>query len=216
MPHKMNLKTDGLGACVREAKQVLEQGGVVLYPTDTLYGLGADAFSDEAVDRVYEIKGRDEKKPIHCIVADIEMAEKYADISADARLLFERLMPGGLTVILRKKLNLASGIARSIGTIGIRIPNNDFCRQLAEEFAKPFTATSANVAGQAPQRTVEAALEQLGDAASRINLIIDASELPESMPSTVVDLSGEEPVILREGVISAADVWDAIREMRDN
>jgi len=230
MLHKMNLKTEGLDACVREAKRVLEQGGVILYPTDTLYGLGADAFSDEAVDKVYEIKGRDERKPIHCIVADIAMAGEYAEVTNDAKLLFERLLSGGLTVILRKRPGVDGGIARDMETIGIRIPNNEFCLQLAHAFGKPFTATSANVAGHVPERSIAKILEQFSydsilppfaeasedKQKTRIDLIIDAGELPANQPSTVVDLSGEEPVILREGVIPAADVWNAIREMRDN
>ena len=227
---RLKLTPNTLETAVEAAAIILEQGGVILYPTDTLYGLGADAFSDEAVHNVYEIKGRDERKPIHCIVADIAMAEEYADISADARLLFERLVPGGLTVILKKKPHVSQGIGRDIETIGIRIPNNVFCRQLVKEFGRPFTATSANVAGHAPERSVDEILKQFSYSSilpsfaeaseekqkTRIDLIIDAGELPASQPSTVVDLSGEEPVILREGVIPAADVWNAILEMRDN
>lgn len=221
-----------IGGAVKKAVIVLRQGGIVLYPTDTLYGLGADAFSDEAVDKVYAIKGRDEKKPIHCIVADIEMAREYAEVTDDARLLFERLLPGGLSVILRKRKGIEGGIARDMETIGIRIPKNDFCVQLAREFGKPFTATSANAAGQPPLSSIDAILEQLSysnvlppervtpfSRAGKnigIDLAVDAGALPESKPSTVVDLTGEEPVILREGAAAAADVWNAIRVERDN
>src|SRR3989338_7578116 len=102
----------GAQKAAERGAEIIRAGGVVLYPTDTLYGLGADAFSDEAVDKVYEIKGRDEKKPTHCIVADTEMAEKYAEVTNDARLLFDRLLPGGLTVILKKKAGAEGGIAR--------------------------------------------------------------------------------------------------------
>ena len=210
------LEKAALDACVRRAAAILRNGGVVLFPTDTLYGLGADAFSDAAVDTIYAIKGRDENKPITCIVADIAMAEEYAEVTNDARLLFQRLLPGGLTVILKKREGVAGGVARGIETIGIRIPKNDFCAQLARAFGKPFTATSANVSGLAPKRSLSDILEQLGESAEMIDLIIDAGELPPSAPSTVVDLSGEEPVILREGAISAADVWNAIRAERDN
>src|SRR3989338_835917 len=213
---RVELSPDTLTDVIEQASTMLRQGGVILYPTDTLYGLGADAFSDKAVDTIYAIKGRDEKKPIHCIVSDIAMAEEYAEVTNDARLLFERLLPGGLTVILRKRKNVRGGIARSIETIGIRIPHNDFCIQLAGAFGEPFTATSANLAGHEHQRSVEAILKQLGPNAEIIDLIIDAGELPPSAPSTVVDLSGEEPVILREGAIPSADIWNAIREEIDN
>ena len=213
---RVELSPDTLTDVIEQASTMLRQGGVILYPTDTLYGLGADAFSDEAVDTIYAIKGRDEKKPIHCIVSDIAMAEEYAEVTNDARLLFERLLPGGLTVILRKRKNVRGGIARGIETIGIRIPHNDFCAQLARAFGKPFTATSANVSGLAPKRSLSDILEQLGESAEMIDLIIDAGELPPSAPSTVVDLSGEEPLIVREGAIAAADIWNAIRAERDN
>ena len=213
---RLILDERGINACVETASVVLKNGRVILFPTDTLYGLAADAFSDEAVDTIYAIKGRDEKKPIHCIVADIAMAEEYAEVTDDARLLFERLLPGGLTVILRKRKNVRGGIARDIATIGIRIPKSDFCLQLARAFGKPFTATSANVSGLAPKRSLSDILEQLGDVSEKIDLIVDAGELPPSAPSTVVDLSGEEPAILREGAISVADVWNAIRSERDN
>jgi|SRR3989344_158457 len=213
---RIRLELSAFDKCVNRATEILSSGGVILFPTDTLYGLGADAFSDKAVDQIYAIKGRDEKKPIHCIVADIAMAEEYAEVTDDARLLFERLLPGGLTVILRKRKNVRGGIARGIETIGIRIPHNDFCIQLAGAFGEPFTATSANLAGHEHQRSVEAILKQLGPNAEIIDLIIDAGELPPSAPSTVVDLSGEEPVILREGAIPSADIWNAIREEIDN
>jgi|SRR3989344_4897956 len=206
----------GLDACVKKSAEVLKSGGMILFPTDTLYGLGADAFSDAAVDKIYAIKGRDEKKPIHCIVTDIAMAEEYAEVTDDTRLLFERLLPGGLTVILKKREAVVGGIARGLDTIGIRIPNHDFCAQLAHAFGRPLTATSANISGLEPKRSLSDILEQLGDSAQKIDLIVDAGDLPPSAPSTVVDLSGEEPAILREGAISVADVWNAIRSERDN
>jgi len=212
---RISLKS-GLNTAVEKAAQVLEANGVVLYPTDTLYGLGADAFSDEAVDKIYAVKGRDEKKPIHCIVADVAMAEEYAEMTDDARLLFERLTLGGLTIILKKKNGVEGGIARGIETIGIRIPKSDFCLQLAQKFGRPFTATSANISGLAPERLLEKILTQLGISAEHIDLVVDGGEMGAQAPSTVVDLSGEEPAILREGAVPAADVWNTIRAERDN
>src|SRR3989338_6111730 len=157
---RIELDDESINVATTRASKVLRNGGVILFPTDTLYGLGADAFSDKAVDQIYAIKGRDEKKPIHCIVSDIAMAEEYAEVTDDARLLFERLLPGGLTVILRKRKNVRGGIARGIETIGIRIPHNDFCIQLAGAFGEPFTATSANLAGHEHQRSVEAIIKR--------------------------------------------------------
>lgn len=191
------------------AAAVLRAGGVILYPTDTLYGLGADAFSDEAVAKVYAIKGRDEKKPIHCVVADLGMAERFAEVDDAARKLAEKFLPGPLTLVVKKRASVHSGIARGMETIGIRIPKNDLCLALANEFG-PYTTTSANVAGATNERSVAGILRQLGTNAAMIDLVIDAGELPERKPSTVVDVSGNAPILLREGAISTAEVTAAL------
>lgn len=205
----IRLEEGNFRTAVEKAAEVLRSGGVVLYPTDTLYGLGADAFSDEAVAKVCALKGRDEQKPIHCIVADMEMAEQYVEMNLFARKLADEFLPGALTLILKKKDGLESGIAKKISTIGIRIPANDFCIALAREYGKPFTTTSANRAGEEPERGIEDILHQLGHTPD-VGLIIDAGTLPERAPSTVVDLSGETPIVLREGAIPLADIWDIL------
>jgi L-threonylcarbamoyladenylate synthase len=190
-----------------KAAQILAFGGVILYPTDTLYGLGADALSDEAVAKVYAIKGRDEKKPIHCIVADMEMAMRFGEVNELAGKLASKFLPGPLTLILKKKPEIGTGIARGQTTIGIRIPDNEFCRMLAGGCNKPFTTTSANMAGEKPGRSVSGILDQLGESASTIDLVIDAGELSERLASTVVDVSSGEIVILREGAIPSSDIF---------
>ncbi|MDP3965692.1 MAG: L-threonylcarbamoyladenylate synthase [bacterium] len=220
----LNLKKQGMAACVKNAVKELAAGGVIIYPTDTLYGLGADALSDKAVGKVYKIKGRDERKPIHAIVADIKMIEKYAEVPDMARMLAKEFLPGPLTLILKKKAGIKTGIAKGVSKIGFRIPNNQFCPALAKKFGGPITTTSANKSGRKTERTVKAVLEQLGvnnpyasvlqKTAIRkktgIDLVIDTGELPERQPSTVVDLCGKEPVILREGAISASEIWNLL------
>lgn len=189
----------------------VQAGGVVLYPTDTLYGLGADAFSDSAVDRVYAIKGRDEGKPMHAIVADIAMAERFAEISDDARIILNKLPKGKVTVVAKKKAGLEQGICRRIDTFGFRIPDSEFCMAFLEAFGGPVTATSANASGMQPQMHVDAILEQLDAGAELLGLVADTGTLPAAWPSTVVDCSGGAPVILREAAIPAADIWNALK-----
>lgn len=196
----------GFGECVMRASGILRHGGVVLYPTDTLYGLGADAFSDEAVEKVYAIKGRDRQKPIHCVVADLAMAGEYAEINDVARKLAEAFWPGPLTLVLKKKPGLDTGIARGLDTFGVRIPQSDFCLDLARTFGKPYTTTSANVAGESTGLSVESITDQLGGSATHINLVIDAGTLPLRSPSTVVNVVSGIPVVLREGAISVQTV----------
>ncbi len=200
--------TKGLGACVLKASGVLRSGGVIIYPTDTLYGLGADALSDEAVAKVYAIKGRDEGKPIHAVFADLAMAEEYAEMNDAARRLAEKFLPGALTLVLRKKSGIDTGIARGIETIGIRIPDNEFCLDLARTFGKPYTATSANIAGMLPQLSIEKVLEQLGGNAKGVDLAIDDGMLPMRLPTTVVNVVSGVPVILREGAISSEQILE--------
>ena len=198
-------------SCIKKALAALSAGGVILFPTDTLYGFGADALSDEAVEKIYKIKGRDERKPMHAVASDIAMMEEYAGVPDMARMLAKEFMPGALTLILRKRDGINTGIAHGIPTIGFRIPNNPFCLKLAKEFGRPFTATSANRSGEKPECNARTILEQLGEGRNKIDLFIDAGELPECQPSTVVDCSGKEPIILREGAIPASDIWNAIR-----
>lgn len=185
------------------AAEVLRAGGVILYPTDTLYGLGADALLDEAVAKIYAIKGRDEGKPMHAIVSDLAMVERYAEITDDARRLAAKLPQGQVTFILKKKAGMDSGIMKDIATFGFRIPDNEFCIEMIRAFGKPITATSANKSGDKSERSVDKILAQLGAAAEGIELVIDAGELPERAASTVVDLSGAHPLIVREGSIPA-------------
>jgi len=194
---------------VEEAAEILRVGGVVLYPTDTLYGLGADAFSNTAVANVQKIKGREEKKPIHCIVADVEMAAQYGDISPYAKILATQFWPGPLTLVMRKKAQVNTGIARGIETIGIRVPDNEFCLALAHSFGKPYTTTSANITGKETGATVSEILEQFGERAAYVDLAIDGGALPPHTRSTVVDVR-DEPCILREGAVSAEDIARAL------
>ena len=203
---KVDLRLKNMEAAARSAAAVLADGGVILYPTDTLYGLGADAFSDAAVDTIYTIKGRDPHKPIHAIFSDMEMVEKYAEVTDAARKLARRFLPGPLTLVLKKKRHVTGGIARDMETIGIRIPDNQFCIEVARMFGKPFTATSANVAGMNTENSVEKIVAQLGTSAHRIACAFDSGELPVRAPSTVVDVSTGVVRVLRDGAISGVSL----------
>ncbi|MBI2612985.1 threonylcarbamoyl-AMP synthase [Candidatus Kaiserbacteria bacterium] len=209
----VKLTPENLGQIVEEAAGVLRSEGVILYPTDTLYGLGADAFSDDAIAKIHSIKGRDESKPIHCVVTDLSMAGKYGEFNETARRLAKEFFPGALTLVVEKKEGIKSGIARDIETIGFRIPRNDFCIALAHTFEKPYTTTSANVSGEVSERSIKEVLAQLGTSAEEIGLIIDAGTLPPSAPSTVVGVSGEDAVILREGAIPTTEIFESLGQL---
>ena len=186
---------------ITRAVEVLKSGGVILYPTDTLYGLGADAFSDTAVDRVYTIKGREKKKPVHAIASSLEMVERYAVMNDVGRNLAKRFWPGALSVILKKRGGWVTGIAREMETIGFRVPDNQFCLELGRAFGAPITTTSANRAGETPLDSVTEILAQLGDGASLIDLVVDGGVVATSLPSTLVDVSTGEVSVLRDGKV---------------
>jgi L-threonylcarbamoyladenylate synthase len=189
---------------VDRAARVIRRGGVILYPTDTIYGLGCDACNEKAVRKVFGIKRRAKGNAALVLVRNGEMvSELVAEIPAIAREYMRRFWPGPLTLVLRARRHLNRYITSARGTIGIRIPANSFCLKLLSEVRTPLVSTSANISGNPD--TMEAA-ELTALFRSKVDLIIDAGPLPPSGPSTVVDVTGAEPVILREGAIPAADL----------
>ncbi len=181
--------------------------GIILYPTDTVYGLGVDATDPESVSRLRDLKGREDLKPISIMVKDIDMLEEYAHVTPLANRLIEKFLPGKMTLILNVKGSLPEELTAGTGTIGVRIPKHMLCVRLVEELGRPLTATSANVSGQKTESSVEKILAQFGEKASWITKVYDLGELPESAPSTVVDARGETPIIIREGAISREEIF---------
>jgi len=184
----------------------LSKGGIILYPTDTLYGLGVDALNVEALKKLKQLKGRDEGKPISIIVCDMEMAGVYAEITPLAKKLAEKFLPGKLTLVLKANDKLPEELTSGTGTVGIRIPKHHLCIHIVREFGKPITATSANVADMEAKNSVEEILDQFQERSVMIDRVIDTGKLPDSLPSTVVDARGEKPIVLREGAIKAEDI----------
>ena len=187
---------------LQDAASILRNGGVIVCATDTGYLLGVDALNLQAVQKAYAIKGRSFNKPMHVVVADIEMAESIAEFSPLAQRVFEQFLPGALTVILRKKPIVPDLLVSGLPGIGIRIPQNDFLLELARTANMPITATSANQSGFGTPYTVEDVLRELGDAAQQVDLILDQGETAHAMPSTILDLTHTPPRILRHGPIT--------------
>ena len=207
----IRLEEENIKTAVTRAAEVLRAGGVILFPTDTLYGLGADAFSDAAFQRICEIKDRDERRPIHAVFESLAMAEAYAEISPLGRRLAEAFLPGPLTLVFKKKPSVTTGIGHNLSSIGVRIPKSKFCLALAHEFGKPYTTTSANMSGAEPPATFEGIIKQLGGNTELIDLAVEGGALPAYLRSTVVDVRGDEPHVLREGAISSAEILKAAK-----
>ena len=186
-----------------EILSFLHAGGVIGFPTDTSYGLGADPFSEAAVRRIFEIKGRPEDKPILLLVNSIEMARSVATLSDTALAVAARFWPGPLTMILPAHPGVPSLVTAGTGTVGVRWPVAPFALRMLSALNGPITATSANRSGMESCVTAGEVRAQLGD---RLDMLVDGGALPARGGSTLLDVTQTPPKVLREGPISAAEL----------
>ncbi len=173
---------------------ILRDGGTVVYPTDTVYGLGANVFHDKAVQDVYKMKERALDKPVSVCLSQIEDIEKIAHLDPSVEDIVRKILPGSYTLILKRKETVPSQITGGSDKIGVRIPDNTICRELSREF--PITTTSANISGHQSPKTAKEAHKELDD---HPDIIIDSGPCSGGISSTVVDLTVIPPRILREG-----------------
>ena len=166
--------------------EALEKGGVILYPTDTVYGLGADATNAEAVVKINKIKGRDDSKSFLVMLPNVSALEVYGEVNSTARALANKFLPGPLALVLQSKGDVLAAVQSEERSVGFRVPNNTFCLALGELFKKPIVSTSANISGRTQQRTVHSILEQLGNRVCDIDLVIDAGACVSGTPSTII------------------------------
>lgn len=182
---------------------VLKKGGLIIYPTETVYGIGADATNKDAIEKLNRYKKRPAGKPYSVAVSNIDTAKKYVYINKTAEKIYRSLLPGPVTVVSKSKHNLAPGVESESGTLGIRIPDYKLIIDIAQKFGKPFTSTSANASYKKRPYKISDILENISTSQKKmIDLIIDAGSLPHNEPSTVVDTTSDEPTILRQGDIS--------------
>lgn len=200
----LRLESVGVAPAAKKAAAVLKKGGLVLFPTDTIYGLAADATNPRALALLRELKGREKKKPISVIVPSIESIPMYAVMDETARSLAERFLPGALTLVMPATNRIPVELQLN-GAIGIRIPNDPFCLALATAFGKPYTATSANRSGRETPATVRDVMMQFGCDVNDIALAIDAGEC-HGTASTVVATVDGVPYVLRDGAIPREEI----------
>ena len=168
---------------ISEAIDIMADGGIILYPTDTVYGLGANIFNNDAVKKIYEIKKRDHTNSLELI----------ADLNKDSRAIVDKWLPGPFTFILNKK-KIVSPYVSASSKVGVRIPDYKIARLLASLF--PITTTSANITNECTLSNPQDILKQIGN---DIDLVIDVGDLGKAKPSTVIDLSSSKPTLLRNG-----------------
>jgi len=202
---------DTLQEQVEKGIKILKEGGVITFPTDTVYGLGADAFNPKAVERIYEIKNRPKDLPFPLLIADVSQITTVAKpLSEIAWLLARRFWTGGLTLVVPKAASLPVYLTRR-PTIAVRMPDHPICLALIRRLGRPIIGTSANISGKPSTLTADEVRQQLGD---KVDLIIDGGKCSGGVESTVLDATGEVPVILRQGIIAKQEIDKVYKEYK--
>lgn len=184
--------------------EIIKNGGIVAIPTETVYGLGADATNEQAVSSVFTAKGRPQDNPLICHISSISELDNIAyDETGIAKYLFSIFSPGPLTLVLKKKDVVPSSVTAGLDTVAVRIPNHEIALEFIKQCGVPIAAPSANTSGRPSPTTAQDVYEDLN---GKIPLIIDGGECGVGIESTVLDVSGEIPVILRPGMITAEDL----------
>lgn len=176
------------------ARKAMKQGSIVVYPTDTVYGIGANIFDEKAILKVYSVKKRTTGKPLSICLSSIKDLEMVAYLDQRTKKFAGKILPGPYTLILKKKDEIPSILTAGSDYLGVRIPDSKICQQLSVDF--PITSTSANLSGQTVPESPEDILKQLG---SRVDVLLDAGVCKYRLHSTVIDMTVYPPKILRKG-----------------
>ena len=197
---RVNQSKADLEKQIKKAISILKKGGVVAYPTDTVYGLGACMTDTAAVDRIFQVKGRPRGMALPVLLADkVQMESILTSVPLSARRLADEFFPGALTIILPKSNSVPDIITGGGRTVAFRIPDHRVPLALIKGLGKPIVGTSANLSGQPSALTAAEVQAQIGD---KIDMVIDGGRCPGGIESTVIDLSGKKPVVRRQGAIS--------------
>ncbi|MBQ6756976.1 MAG: threonylcarbamoyl-AMP synthase [Oscillospiraceae bacterium] len=194
------LRTDEIA----RAAEIIRAGGLIAAPTETVYGLCADATNEAAIKKIFTAKGRDERKPISVFVRDMRGAEALCrDIPKAAYKIAEKYFPGPVTLVLRKRDTVSDALTAGGETVGVRCPDNAAVLELLRLTNVPLTGTSANLSGEPSAESAEEALKAFD---GRIEAVIDGGRCGGGVPSTVIDLTGEGIKILRAGAVSKEEI----------
>lgn len=199
---------------LKKAAEILEKGEVIALPTDTFYALGADGLNPEAIKKVYEIKGREYKKPILFLISDRALLPSLvSEIPPVAERLISSFWPGPLTIIFKASPKVPPALMGEGDKIGIRIPNNRIAREVSRLLGGPITGTSANLSGEPSPVSAESVISSLG---KRLTLILDTGNTPGGLESTIIDVTLRPPKLVRKGKISAEEIEKVIGEIDED
>lgn len=193
---------------IKEAAKIINEGGTVVFPTETVYGIGADALNDEAVDKIFRAKGRPQDNPLIVHISSFdELNDLASEIPERAKILADKFWPGPMTMILNKKDALSDKITAGLDTAAIRLPSNEIALALIKESKKPIAAPSANTSGKPSPTEVSHVIEDL---MGKVDMIIDGGSTYIGLESTVVDMTMDIPMILRPGGITLKDIKEVL------
>ncbi len=194
-------------AGISECAAILKNGGIAVFPTETVYGVGANVFDSKGIDRLYEAKCRPREKALLCHLVSVAQAEEIGYIDDTARALIKAFTPGPLTVIVKKKPCIGDNVTSGMDTVGLRFPSNNVFLELGNKCGFPVAATSANISGDISPVDAKAAIASLGD---RVDIILDSGLTPVGVPSTIISLAGNRPQILRNGAVTEEMIKEVI------
>lgn len=199
---------------VTEAVKFLKAGKVIVYPTDTVYGLGCDALNEEAVEKILKIKKRDSGKPFSVIIKDITAVKKIAFVDRQKEDIMGRLLPGPYTLILPGVKNVPKMVTASANSIGIRIPEHPLTKKISEKFENPIITTSVNIAKEAPMNDPFKIVERFKEQEEQPDLVLDCGKIENNQPSVVIDITRKSPQILRSGARSLREIKELLEKLK--
>ncbi|MGQ9609516.1 MAG: L-threonylcarbamoyladenylate synthase [bacterium] len=198
---------------IEEAVSFLKAGKVIAFPTDTVYGIAVDVFNDLAVEKIFEIKGRDINKPLQVLIArkdDLNLIIK--NFTKVLHIFISEFWPGPLTIIVPARNDFPLRVRCGLDNIGVRMPANPIALKIINAFGLPVAASSANISGMPDPKNAEDVIKYMGN---RIDLIIDGGQTTDNIPSTVLDISVNPPVILRHGKLSESEINRVLNLIKD-
>ena len=193
---------------LQEVANIIRQGGIVVFPTETVYGIGTNGLDSKAISKVYHVKQRPLNKPISLLVSSLEMVKAVTENISDIEYkLMEEFFPGPLTIILKKNKLVPNNLTNNTDTVGIRLPDNIIARKLIEYANVPIATPSANISGRSSGTNIQDIIKDFGD---KVDYYIDGGPSKLGIGSTIVKIEDNKPLILREGSISESEILKVI------
>jgi L-threonylcarbamoyladenylate synthase len=199
---------------IREAVNCLRSGEVIVYPTDTIYGLGCDALCEKAVEKILKIKEREKNGPLSVIVKDIQTIKKIAFVDRLREQIANELLPGSFTLVFPGVKNIPGIVSGGRNSIGVRIPDHSITKKLSEKFENPIVTTSVNLSGGEPLSDPFTIVEYFKERQVGPDLVLDCGKIVDAYPSVVIDITQQRPQILRSGMMNVEEIRELLERLQ--